>query len=276
MFMGVVGLALPIVSVTGLYLLIGQRATPHISKSPFWAVMAAQLSCTPFAVIQRLLADFQLLNTEVGRLSMTIGMLNDVVGVTVLLLMDMSEPGSWNLARLSIKISTLLFLVLIAVLVIRPLCFWLIRRTPEGKRVEQGYVLAFLLVALNLGIGCNLIGLSVLEGPLILGLVIPSGPPLGATLLEKIETINKNFLLPMFFAAIGQRLNMFAVHDWAGMWIIVFLATVARLLKMLGTVVSGLGCRIPFRQALPVGLIVSTRGLIDTMPYFLWETRGVS
>ncbi|KAL5974695.1 hypothetical protein ACLOJK_031365 [Asimina triloba] len=275
LLIGLAGLLLPIFVVLVLLLLLGDHVARHLSGGVFWAFMATQISCTPLAVIHRYLSDFQLLNTDVGRLALTIGMLNDVAGVVLVLVVDITVAGEMDFTKMPLQIGTLLLLVLVCVFFVRPLCFWIIRRTPQGKPVEQGYVVLILLATLNLGIWSNMTGLSVLEGPLIFGLAIPSGPPLGATVLEKIELVNNNLMLPLLFAAIGQRLNLLAVYDWRGLWVVVLLVVVSRLMKLLGTLVSALGFRFPFREALSVGLVLCTRGLVDIMPYYMWESLGL-
>ncbi|KAL5974694.1 hypothetical protein ACLOJK_031364 [Asimina triloba] len=277
LLIGFSGLIFSMTVVIILFLLLGGYAAHHFAGgSFFWPFVAVQIASTPLAVIHRFLSDFQLVNTEAGRLALSIGVLNDAVGIVVMLLVNMiTASGHMDLRRMPFEFATLLLLTLVCVFVVRPLCFWLIGRTPEGKPVAQGYVVTILLVAFNLAILLNLIGSSAVQGALIMGLAIPSGPPLGATLVERLETVNRNLMLPMVFLAIGQRLNLFAVTDWTGLWVVVFIAAVGRLSKMVGTVISALSCRIPLRQAFAVGLILVARGLVDTVPYFMWESRGV-
>ncbi|XP_074355909.1 cation/H(+) antiporter 24-like [Apium graveolens] len=56
-------------------------------------------------------------------------------------------------------------------------------------------------------------GLAIANGPLWLGLAVPDGPPLGATLVEKSETFLWEILMPFSYVYIGLYTDVFSLHD---------------------------------------------------------------
>ncbi|KAJ0828819.1 hypothetical protein HanRHA438_Chr17g0841541 [Helianthus annuus] len=76
------------------------------------------------------------------------------------------------------------------------LMFWIIKMTPEGKPVEQFYIVAILAGVLVWGFMSDFFGIALANGPMWFGLAIPEGPPLGATLVHKCETFISDILMP--------------------------------------------------------------------------------
>ncbi|ONK62636.1 uncharacterized protein A4U43_C07F6250 [Asparagus officinalis] len=89
--------------------------------------------------------------------------------------------------------------------VARPVAMWMIRRTPEGGAMDEAHFLTIVLLALVVGLWGNLLGRNVMIGPLILGLVLPGGPPLGTTLTDRVDRFVVGILLPLYVATEGLR-----------------------------------------------------------------------
>uniref|UniRef100_A0A2N9J7B8 Cation/H(+) antiporter central domain-containing protein n=1 Tax=Fagus sylvatica TaxID=28930 RepID=A0A2N9J7B8_FAGSY len=68
--------------------------------------------------------------------------------------------------------------VLFTIYAIRPALISVIKRTPEGTEVDEVYVVLILVGVLFMGFITDFTGSSIIYGPLILGYVIPDGPPL--------------------------------------------------------------------------------------------------
>jgi hypothetical protein len=83
--------------------------------------------------------------------------------------------------------------VLFAVFVLRPAIVLIIKKRPRGKEVTQEFVVLILVGVLVMGFITELIGASIIHGALMLGIIVPDGPPLGSILVEKTELIVKEF-----------------------------------------------------------------------------------
>ncbi|KAA8543699.1 hypothetical protein F0562_021555 [Nyssa sinensis] len=65
---------------------------------------------------------------------------------------------------------------------------------------------------------CDFFGLAIANGPLWLGLAVPLGPPLGATLVERSETVIMELLMPFSFTFVGMSVDVFSMSgQWASL-----------------------------------------------------------
>ena len=86
--------------------------------------------------------------------------------------------------------------LIIALYAIRPTILWIIKTTPDGKAVNQNHVIAILIQDLVMGAITDALGMSFLTGIMLMGLIIPNGPHLGAAIVEKAELIVNGFFCP--------------------------------------------------------------------------------
>ncbi|KAG4989228.1 hypothetical protein JHK84_031784 [Glycine max] len=64
---------------------------------------------------------------------------------------------------------------------------WAIQQSPEGKPIPEIYICGVLLTLIFLGFLGEVFGLNALVVSFFVGLAIPNGPPLGATLVMNDE-----------------------------------------------------------------------------------------
>lgn len=75
--------------------------------------------------------------------------------------------------------------------------------------MKEIYVLA--IGALVMGFLSDAIGTTYLLGALLMGLIIPPGPPLGIAIIERFELVIFHFFLPFFYIRIGQYTNLSSI-----------------------------------------------------------------
>ncbi|PRQ35289.1 putative cation/H+ exchanger [Rosa chinensis] len=93
--------------------------------------------------------------------------------------------------------------------------------------------------------------------PFLLGLIIPDGPPLGATLTAKTEFLVSELLLPVFFFLIGNSVNVFLIDDWTKFAKLQIIILVLFVTKIVGVTVAGLYCKISLKNSLSLSMIMS-------------------
>ncbi|KAI3995514.1 hypothetical protein MKX01_007316 [Papaver californicum] len=89
----------------------------------------------------------------------------------------------------------------------------------------------------------------------LIGLTVPAGPPLGAATEDRLECFVKSILLPTFIISSTLQVN--------------FIVFISFLGKLLGTVLPALYCRVPYQDALWVGLIMNVQGVLD-IEFWVW------
>ncbi|KAF8397183.1 hypothetical protein HHK36_016090 [Tetracentron sinense] len=236
-------------------------------------------SLSSFPVITTFLSDLKILNSEVGRLASSSSMVSDMfIWTTVTSIIslrfaehDLQLISVWSILSVAAYNLTLLF-------VIRPLALWVVRQTPEGKPVKEIYIFSSLLVILGCGFCAEIIGQHFAMGAYLLGLAIPDGPPLGAALVHKIDTIVSGLFMPVFFAIIGMKTNLvpMATDDSTNSVLVPLLVVFFSYIgKFTGTILPSLYCKVPFRDAFSLSLVMSYKGITEMGFYCLFKDLKV-
>ncbi|KAK3022279.1 hypothetical protein RJ639_045386 [Escallonia herrerae] len=221
-------------------------------------------SMTAFPVIACFLDELKILNSEVGRLASSSSIICDVCHwsiISVKLAVELVKAKSLRITIGSF-LSGALFIIFI-LFGIRPAALWAIRRTPEGKPVKQIYIFAVLVALMCCGFIGEAIGISALVACLAFGLVLPDGPPLGAALVETLECFVSVQLMPLFFAICGLQMDVFSIQKLKNVGVLQLVVFVAFIAKVMATMLPALFCRMPFRDALSLALIMNSKGIVE-------------
>ncbi|KAG9445064.1 hypothetical protein H6P81_016404 [Aristolochia fimbriata] len=237
--------------------------------------MAGVLSLTTFPVLRPILAEFNLSTSELGRLSMTLAIINTLLGTTLTMVYSSirhANVGAWRLGFYHF-ISNLSLVALLYV-VARPVMLYFIRKTPEGRRMASTFVNCAMLVVMIAGLMSDMLG-SVVKGPIWLAFMIPPGPPLASAFVDKTELICRVLLVPFFFATNGQRLDLGAIKDWKTFCALQLIFFVACVGKFIGTFVPALYFRMPFRDSMALGVAMCFKGILELVTFTDWLHFGV-
>ncbi|XP_059659847.1 cation/H(+) antiporter 15-like [Cornus florida] len=226
--------------------------------------VAALQSITTFPVVACFLSEHNLLNSEIGRLASSSSIICDVCHMSIMLLKYAAKLAMAKSLKLSIGslLSSALFIVLL-VFGIRPAALWAIRHTPEGKPVKEIYIFGAIFALMGGGLVGELIGVSSMVASLAIGLVIPDGPPIGAALVERLDCFVSVLLMPLFFTMCGLQMDVFSIMKLQNVGVMQLIGVVAFIGKTVGTILPPLFCRMPFRDALSLALIMNTKGIVE-------------
>ncbi|XP_026664994.2 cation/H(+) antiporter 15-like [Phoenix dactylifera] len=268
---GLVSILVPFGVQVGLSELLrdNHRIDPKFATGPFLAFIAVSLSTTTYPVLADLLDELGLLNTELGRLAMSSSSVNSAVGWLFLVVFSAIKLSGGESLHAAQSLATCTVLVLLAVFVFRPCMRWIVRMTPRGGRVGGGAVMAILAAVVVSGLFSDLVGATFIFGPIVLGLAVPDGPPLGAQLVEKLDMIVTEMLMPMLFLSGGLITDFSGLADHDGiqvgsstMWLFL-VALIGFVAKLVATLVPAMYYDISPHNALLLGLIMNFRGMIE-------------
>ncbi|KAK4837419.1 hypothetical protein QYF36_005258 [Acer negundo] len=261
---GILGFFVPYVLSALVALLLNGVLSLDEDMFSFLPMVVSIHSMTPFPVIAYFLADLEILNSEIGRLASSSSIISDLCFWLYMTLSYTVHIATEKSLSTSIEsfLCTAIFILLVC-FGIHSAALWVIQRTPEGKPVKERYFFSVLIALLGCGLTGQVIGLNAFIVPFIVGLVIPDGPPLGAALVEKLDCFVSVILTPVFFIICGLKTDVFAIQKFKNVVVILSIAVVAVFGKILGTVVPPLICRMPLRDALSLGLIMSSKGLVE-------------
>lgn len=272
---GVCSCALPLIISIFYAFVLRQILSPDTDLYQSLFYVAAFSSTGSFQVTASLLEDFKLLNSEVGRLAISASMVNgalsalwQVIAVSRMqrkIFKPKGNPSAWS--GLS-----LIVMVLIILCIFRPIMLWMIRKTPKGKPIKESYIVSIYVMVLVCSLLSELVGENYTIGPMILGLAVPDGPPLGSALAERLDTFISAVLMPLYYFASSARFKLQKV-DAYGLAIVQPLALFAFFGKVIGTMVPSIYCNVPITDAFTLGLMLGAEGIthllhLQSLQYF--------
>lgn len=271
LFVYIFTLTLPII-----FVFILKQSFPaeyHIANSIFLIALSQTLIGSP--VIACLLTELKILNTDIGRLALSSSMFCDVLGMltTVATLSFTENKMSNNQSPLYSLISSCI-LVISIIYIVKPTILWMLNRFQDRKLINELCIICIFLLVLITGFVSELIGQHYFLGPLVLGLVVPDGPPLGSTLVAKVETLASRLFYPTFLAVSGLQTNIFIIKIEASLVVgivLLFSCTV----KIGAVMVPAKYINLLHGDALVLGLILNARGFLQLILFNFWKHSQV-
>lgn len=241
-----------------------------VKASSIWGITSS-LAMTAFPVLYPIMKELNLLSSEIGRVALSIAVIGDVIGMNGVVIFEASKQGEGRpMAALWYLIS--LTVVLASIFVgLRRFMIWIIQTTPVGKPVDQVYVISILMGVFVVAFIADTLGLAVCNGPLWLGLAVPDGPPLGAILVEKSETILTNILMPFTFMYVGMIADLSSMSGhWHHLEPLLYVVLTGYIMKMVSTLVAARFLDMTIRDSLTLSLIMSLRGEVEFLLFIHW------
>ncbi|GKV23217.1 hypothetical protein SLEP1_g32972 [Rubroshorea leprosula] len=269
------GISLPFVLGIGTSVALRSTISKGVSEAPFLIFMGVALSITAFPVLARILAELKLLTTDVGRMAMSAAAVNDVAA-WILLALAIALSGNDR----SPLVSLWVFLcgsgfVLCCIFVAPPIFRWMAQRCPEGEPVEELYVCATLAAVLAAGFVTDAIGIHALFGAFVIGVLVPKEGPFAGALVEKVEDLVSGLFLPLYFVSSGLKTNIATIQGAQSWGLLVLVIITACFGKIVGTVTVSLLCKVPFQEALALGFLMNTKGLVELIVLNIGKDRKV-
>ncbi|CAN8255062.1 unnamed protein product [Cochlearia groenlandica] len=237
---------------------IGERVVIVITQS------AILLPSTTF-----ILLELKILNSEIGRLALSACVINDIFGIVSIVIASVHATYV-NVSHVTAyrdAIGVVVF-VLVVFLVFKPIVQWIIDRTPEGQPVEDKYVHAVILIALGSSVYSMIFNMKYVLGPLVIGLVIPEGPPLGSALEAKYERLTMNVFLPITITVSVMRCDGIRIFSqFSDIIYNVFLTALTLVLKLVACLAPCLYYKLPLNESLAVSIILSYKSFSDFVLY---------
>ncbi|XP_055811060.1 cation/H(+) antiporter 4-like [Solanum dulcamara] len=269
---GLLAVILPVASFASLYFgFFSQDVNLHRYRQPATQSIFLIQGLIAFPVVASLLVDLKIMNSELGRLALASSLISDLFSNLGLTIFSTLRIGF--LAEITTVISVqsfvlLLGIILLIVFTVRPFSLWVIKRTPEGRPVNSVYIISASVAVFLAVILVDNAGLNYQYGPFILGLVIPDGPPLGSTLVDKLETLVSGMLAPLLITYCGMKVNLVDLYDlvflnWV--WVMVFFCLTV---KYASVFLPALACKVPPKDAAALAFIMISQGVIQ-MSFYL-------
>ncbi|TQD78800.1 hypothetical protein C1H46_035644 [Malus baccata] len=264
----VIGLSaffVPLILNIGFALVLRKTVAMEASLHKSIIIIAVFQCLSSFHIISCLLADLNLLNSEIGRLAVSSSIVSGVLSliwVGLAFTIRQSKISKKDLSLPFMGLSLFCMFILI-VYILRPMMLWMVAQlTDKEKSVKESYIFSIFIMIMVCSLLGEVMGQHCILGPMILGLAVPDGPPLGSALVEKLDSYVSLILLPSYFVVTGARIN-FSMIKMKTVWILELLVMSSFCGILIGTMVPSLYCKMSPVDSFSLGLIMSAQGIID-------------
>ncbi|EYU40046.1 hypothetical protein ABFS82_05G107800 [Erythranthe guttata] len=269
------GISLPFALGVGTSIVLRATISKGVNEGPFLVFMGVALSITAFPVLARILAELKLLTTDVGRMAMSAAAVNDVAAwILLALAIALSGVGRSPLVSLWVFLCGFGFITS-CIFIAPPIFKWIARRCPQGEPVDEIYICATLAAVLAAGFVTDTIGIHALFGAFVMGVLVPKEGAFAGALVEKVEDLVSGLFLPLYFVSSGLKTDVATIQgaeSWGLLALVIFTACFG---KIVGTVLVSLLCKVPFKEALTLGFLMNTKGLVELIVLNIGRDRGV-
>lgn len=228
------------------------------------------------SVLANLLIDLQIINSEIGRLGLSTAMVSDMLSLFVAGAIILLKAIQTQMAISLVEIASVVVYIILVVFILRPAMSWVVRQTPEGRPVKNSYTHAVILGALASSILSIWFSTFIFVGPLVFGLAVPDGSPLGSAVLSKLDDLVNHVVFPLFITTCTMKTDLFDLafdaHLMKGTIMVVTIITSA---KFIASMVPSYLCNMPMKDTAAFGLMMCCKGITEMGTYVFCADNGV-
>ncbi|KAE8650768.1 hypothetical protein Csa_017519 [Cucumis sativus] len=215
-----------------------------------------------FPMVASLVYELRLVNSEFGITSLLTSMASTLLSICFTLVGNILTIRGGTKHQVLSEVFAVVVLVLVIIFTIRPATLWMVKMNPSGQPLKECFVITLLLVVLAVAFCCQSFGLRIYFASFFLGFMIPSGPPIGSTLVDRLDFITSWVFMPILFARTGLAINIYTTEliNVICMSIIVFISALG---KFLGALMIAMYYKLPLRDAVSLGLILNSQGALE-------------
>ncbi|KAH0997609.1 hypothetical protein GBA52_021473 [Prunus armeniaca] len=277
LYIAIAGVALPCTFISIVAFSLRKSMDKELARLSSIGFICTGLALPLFPVLHSILKELNLLSSEIGRLGLSIAVISDAMGVGVMVIFEAAKQGEGKALAVVWYLISLVVFVVLTVFVIRRALSRVVEITPDGKPVDQAYVMAILLGVLIMGFLADMFGIAIANGAFWLGLAIPDGPPLGSTLVERSETVILEVLMPFSFAFVGLYVDVNAMSSagWSGLGPLFAITMTGYVSKFLGTLITSAFFELPIRDGVVLSFIMILRGQVEIVVFLHWMDKKI-
>jgi Kef-type K+ transport system membrane component KefB len=251
----------------------GDLAPAGVPVPVFALFLGVSMSVTAFPVLARILTDRRMQKTRLGVLALTCAAFNDVIAWCLLALVvgvAKAEPS-----RAAVTVALSVAFVAGMLLLVRPIVARLARSYDRARHDPRTALAAVLAGLLSCALLTDVIGIHPLFGAFAFGAIIPCDCDLAHDIEVRLTDVVVVLLLPVFFAFTGMRTELGLVHG-ADQWLVcALIVLVATTGKVGGAFVAARLAGIGRSEALSLGVLMNTRGLMELVALNVGLDLGV-
>ncbi|WP_240491439.1 cation:proton antiporter [Pirellula sp. SH-Sr6A] len=269
------GMIAPFVLGAGLayYFIYNSSLFPE-KTTPFEAMLflGASMCITAFPMLARIIHFKKLAGTTMGTVAIGAGAIDDAMAwcLLALVLASFDQDPSKVVMSFGGGIGYVVFVFALVRPIMKRIEGWFLR---DGVLTEGGLVIGLALM--SLGAWCtDLIGLHAVFGAFLMGAAMPR-KFMSEQLIDRIQPLAVALLLPLFFTYSGLNTKIGLLNNpslW-GYCLLVLFAAIAG--KGIACWLAALATGLPNREAMGIGTLMNSRGLMELIIINIGLQRGV-
>lgn len=247
-------------------------APAGVGLLPFALFLGAAMSVTAFPVLARILTDRGLLQTRIGSVAIASAAVDDVTAWCILAAVVAVARASYDATSMAGRefLATILasagYVLLVATVGRRLLSEWV--RGRRAFTLTSPFVSAAVILALASALVTETLGIHALFGAFLAGTIVPRTAREGTVavasgIADRVEDVVGAVLLPVFFAITGLRTSIGLIAE-PGLWgVFAIILLIAVSGKLGGSAIAARLTGMSWREALSIGALMNTRGLME-------------
>jgi Kef-type K+ transport system membrane component KefB/nucleotide-binding universal stress UspA family protein len=261
-------------AILALYL-YPRLAEAHVDFTGFALFMGAAMSITAFPVLARILNERNLMQSDVGALTIACAAIDDVTAWSILAVVIAVVRADAVPTPLPVTLIGSVAYVLLMLFVVRRALVWLESFYHSRGRFTQDMLAITLLLLLASAWTTEWLGIHALFGAFAMGAVMPKDPGFTHDITTKLEDVTVVFLLPLFFAFTGLRTSIGLVTEPEMLFYAALILVVAVTGKFGGSTLAARATGMPWRESAALGVLMNTRGLMELVILTIGLELGV-
>jgi Kef-type K+ transport system membrane component KefB len=243
-------------------LLYPRLSDDGVSFTAFALFMGAAMSVTAFPVLARMITEWGMIKTRLGTVAIASAAVSDVTAWGILAVVIVIARASAAPTSTPLLIGGVALYTAVMLTVVRWALRWLESALWRHGGLSRDMVAIVILVVVLSALATERLGIHAVFGGFMAGVVMPRHERLARPLLERFHDLMVILFLPLFFAFTGLRtsLGLIAGDLWAYFALILAVAVVG---KVGGTALAARSGGLSWREALSVGALMNTRGLME-------------
>lgn len=245
------------------------------STRPVFALFLGVALCvSAIPVIAKILMELGLTHRNVGQLTLSAALVDDVVGWFLLSVVSAMATTGVRAGNVALSLAGLGLVVLVAVVVGRPLVRGALKLA--GRSADAGPTIAVAVVLVVLSAAAtHALRFEAVLGAFVCGILIGSSGVLDRARLAPLRTFVMAVLAPLFFATAGLRMDLTALRRPAVLLTAVAVLVVAIVGKFAGAYLGARLSRLNPWEGLAVGAGLNARGVIQVIVAMVGLRLGV-
>jgi len=256
------------------WFLYSHLAAPGATFTAFALFMGISMSITAFPVLARILQERRLTKTSLGSTAITCAAVGDASAWSILAFV-VATARATSLGTAAITFGLVMVFIALMLLVVRPALPRLLGATLPDAEPSKSVLAGVICIVVTSALVTELIGIHGLFGAFLAGAIMPETGGFRHKLGLRIENFSSVFLLPLFFVFTGLRTQLGLLNDLQGWLVCLLIIAVASAGKLGGTALAARLTGMDWRDALQLGALMNTRGLMELIALNIGFDLGI-